>query len=757
MSTQNAAAELLANLSRQVPGVIYQYRLFPDGRSCFPFASEGIREIYEVTPDEVREDAAAVLARLHPEDLASVFEGIQRSARELTTWDREYRVVLPAAGERWLHGTARPERLPDGSTLWHGFIRDVTVQRAATEQLLRLQAAIDNSITGIATAGLDGRVQYVNRAAQEFWGLADPAQAIGRLANEFWDDPDAARDAFARVLATGHDERVLRARQRSGEVRLVQARTSLIPGVDGAPLGVIASFLDITEAEANASALRLREQVLTTSLNAVVIADREGRMLYCNPAFKRLWGHGEDDDLHGRHALTFAEPSATSHLLEELSARGEWEGDLVAMRRDGTPFDVRVSANVVRGEDGRPQYLMASISDITEARRLEERLHQSQKMQTVGRLAGGIAHDFNNLLTVMKGYLGLVRAQLAPDSPLDNDLSEVDRAAGSAAMLTQRLLTFSRRQAITPQVLDLNELVRQLQSMLQRVIGEDVRLEVELEGSVESVRFDPNQLEQVLMNLAVNARDAMPGGGVLRIRTAPHVVGDAPSPRFPDAGPGRYVELMVEDTGHGMSPEVRANIFEPFFTTKASGVGTGLGLAMVYGAVTQNGGRIAVETAPDAGAAFHILLPAAGEKPTSRGSPGSADEPGGTEAVMLVEDEPAIRALAARVLARKGYLVTSFGTGAEALAALDAGAAAPDLLVTDVIMPGMHGRALADAVCDRYPGTRVLFVSGYTEDVIGPHGVLDAGVDFLAKPYSVTTLARRVREALDRPTDAGSG
>ncbi len=744
---------LLQDLARQVPGMIFQFRRYPDGRDCFPYASESMREIYEVAPEDARDDAAAVFARVHPDDLLAKEESIRESVRTLGEWRWTYRVLLPQRGLRWLSGRARPERLPDGSTLWHGYIEDVTTQRREGQELARIRAGIDNSLTGFATTGADGTIDYVNRAALETWGLSDASQALGRPLSDFWVSNADFGSLVEQVRREGSGAGVLTARHADGGERRIQVRTNAIPGPLGRPLGLIASLMDITDAEATAHALKVRDQALMTARNALVIADTEGRLIFVNPAFVSMWGYADVSEVEGKHALSFADPVTTARVLETLAREGAWEGELVANRQDGTPFDIRVSANVVRGDDGQVRYLMASVADITDAKRMELQLRQSQKMQTVGRLAGGVAHDFNNLLTVMKGYLGLVREQLAPDSPLDADLAEVERAANSAAMLTQRLLAFSRRQPVAPQVLDLDASVAHLRAMLERVIGEDIELSVTSAPGLDRVRFDPNQMEQVLMNLAVNARDAMPSGGRLELVTSNlRVERDPPHP-FPAVPPGDFVHLVVRDTGHGMSPEVQAQIFEPFFTTKPPGHGTGLGLAMVYGAVSQNDGYVAVESAPDRGTAFHVLLPAVGEAPSARPSPNESSMPAGSEAVLVVEDEPAIRTLAARMLGRQGYRVRACATGPEAIALLQDSDEPVDLVVTDVIMPEMHGSALAEELRRMRPGVRVLFVSGYTEEVIGRHGVMEAGVDFLAKPYSVMTLARRVREALDRPAE----
>ncbi len=541
--------------------------------------------------------------------------------------------------------------------------------------------------------------------------------------------------------------------RRDGSQRHLQFNANVFPGARGAPAGLLASFLDITEQKRAMEDLRLKDQAIATSLNAIVIADPAGTIQYANPAFARLWGFDAAEQVIGRPASDLIGAATVQEIVRTLLTTGMWQGELEARRIDGSALDLLVSANVVRDHDGTIMRLMASIADITDARRLQVQLTQSQKMQSVGRLAGGVAHDFNNLLTVMKGYVELARHDVPAGSSLSDDLEAVNRAVDSAAGLTQQLLTFSRKQIIHPRVLDLNESVTRMHSMLGRVLGEDVELRLVTAPDLGLVRFDPNQSEQILVNLAVNARDAMPDGGRLTIETA-NVVLDADYARtHPDAAPGSYVMLAVSDTGTGMSAEVQSHLFEPFFTTKAAGRGTGLGLAMVYGAVTQNGGRIEVYSEVGHGTTFRIYLPRVSEAATPVEAPERSPLPRGGETVVVVEDDDAIRALTVRLLSGLGYRTFAYRSGAEALRAMDDLGDEVDLVVTDVIMPEMKGSELAVRLRRAWPGLRILFASGYSEDVIAHHGVLDPGVDFLQKPYSIEGLARRVRQALDRPVN----
>ncbi|MBL0173043.1 MAG: PAS domain S-box protein [Gemmatimonadaceae bacterium] len=760
-SALRASSDLLANLARQVPGVIYQFRLYPDGRSCFPFASDAIWDIYEVTPQEVHDDAAAVFGRLHPDDLDAVSASIARSSETLEPWSAEYRVVLPRQGVRWRSGLARPERLADGSTLWHGFITDITAQRnaqaalAESEQRYRVQ--IESAPEAIVVYDMDsGRFADANDNATKLFecdrttllqlsvsDVSPVRQPDGRLSVEL------AMPLIGRALAGESPvfewtHRTVAGRDFPTEVRLVRLPSASHRLVRG-------SITDISERKRAEEDLRIKDKAIATSLNAIVIADAEGRVRYANPAFLQMWGYASESEIVGLHATEFAEPQASAAALESVAATGSWQGELVARRQDGTSFDIVLSVSVVHDTDGRVMNFMGSIADVTESKRLQAQLHQSQKMQSVGRLAGGVAHDFNNLLTVMKGYLDLARTEVPTPSALAEDLAEVDRAVDSAASLTQQLLAFSRKQVISPRVLSLNESVTRMHGMLSRLLGEDIELFLSTSTDLGLVRFDPNQIEQLLINLAVNARDAMPNGGRLSLETA-NVLLDARSTRIhPDSPPGEYVMLTVSDTGTGMSAEVQSHLFEPFYTTKEPGRGTGLGLAMVYGAITQNGGHIEVDSQLGRGTRFRICLPRVQDSAAPDISPTTTRIPRGSETVVVVEDEDSIRALAVRVLVAQGYRVEAFRSGILALRAVAERTVSPDLVLTDVIMPDMHGRDLANRLRELRPRLRILFASGYPEDVIAHHGVLDDDVDFLPKPYSMATLAQRVRDALDRP------
>ena len=570
-------------------------------------------------------------------------------------------------------------------------------------------------------------------------------------------------DDFGRVMETlkrAHDpagdgafdieNRII---DRNGQLRWMLTRSRTVFGSTGGkrgPIRTIGATQDVTHRRLAEERLRVLDTVLSTSAQAIAIADPSGTLTFANTAVQRLWGYPDQEGLLGRSLFelwkTADEPAVA---LAQLTEKKIEKVEAPATRVDGSGFYLGLTAEAVCDANGALAQVLVTFSDITDRKRLEGQLMQAQKMESIGRLAGGIAHDFNNLLTVISAGLDLGMAPLAPEHPSRARLADVADAAQSAAALTRHLLAFSRKEIIAPKVLDLNEVIRRTEKMILRLIGEDIELRAICGENVTPIRFDPGQVEQILVNLAVNARDAMPAGGRLTIATSNLWVDDPQTAQEGGARPGEYAVLAVSDSGAGMSEDVRAHLFEPFFTTKGPGQGTGLGLAMVYGAVQQNGGRIEVYSEPDQGTTFKIYLPAAKGIPQRPPGPTAADAGMRSATTLLVEDDPRVRRLANDALASLGHVVHTFASGADALRALPSLDPVPELLITDVIMPGMNGRILAERVTALLPKIRVLFVSGYAENIIGDRGVLKSGIEFLAKPYSLEQLSRRVREVLD--------
>lgn len=419
-------------------------------------------------------------------------------------------------------------------------------------------------------------------------------------------------------------------------------------------------------------------------------------------------------------------------------------------RSDGELMHIAAKGKVVFDKHGNPRWGRGLFQDITERKLLEEQFRQSQKMEAIGQLTAGVAHDFNNLLTAINGFAGLMQLKLSPDDPQQESLDKILYAADRAADLVRQLLAFSRKQVIEPKVLDLNNTVYELDKMLRRVIGEDIRLKTKLTPDLWKIKFDQSQIEQVIVNLAVNARDAMPEGGWLTIETANVLLDDDYVTRHLETQSGEYILLAISDTGQGMNKEVKAHIFEPFFTTKEPGKGTGLGLATVYGIVKQNGGHIWVYSEPGAGTTFKIYLPRTTDKSSSPTHVVAEREmPSGNETILLVEDDTEVRDLVQEVLRARGYTLLEAEGGQEALQLATEHRGPIHLLLTDVIMPGMSGKLLAEKITQLRSDLKILFMSGYTDNAIAHHGVLDPGVSLLQKPFGPTALAQKVRQVLD--------
>ena len=502
--------------------------------------------------------------------------------------------------------------------------------------------------------------------------------------------------------------------------------------------------------------------IVRAALDGHVTMDASGTIVTWNPQAETIFGWPAGEVI-GRHVADVIVPPAhreahrrgLQHFLKSsegpiLNRRLE----LLALRRDGTEVAVELAVAPIRM--GNSWIFSAFIRDISERTQLEQQLRQAQKMEAVGRLAGGIAHDFNNLLTAIFGYADLLAEDLPPGSPAQADVKEIRTAATRAAALTRQLLAFSRQQVLQPVVLNVIDVVGDLENMLQRVLGEDVELEAHFAADLGNIRADQGQLEQVILNLAVNARDAMPTGGKLTIEAANVVLDEHYAQTHRPVVPGRYVMIAVSDTGVGMDAATQARIFEPFFTTKEPGKGTGLGLSTAYGIVKQSGGYIWVYSEVGGGATFKIYLPRVDAPAEVVAAPPELGTVAGSETVLVAEDDPLLLPLARDVLKRLGYTVLEARTASDAVAVAQAHSGVIHLLVSDVVMPGESGLQLARRLLDVRPNLRVLYISGYSDEAVVRHGLLDPGTTFLQKPFTPAALARKVREVLDAPRPGAS-
>ncbi|MDY3562461.1 response regulator [Gemmata sp. JC673] len=674
-------------------------------------------------------------------------------------------------GERFpLEATVSPARAA-GRRFYTVVVRDITDRKRA-EEALRAERDRFARVAAVAPGAIYSLrmpprgpwcLPYASPGLEQIYGVRPEAAAgniaplLARVHPEDLVRVLTTNSAAAQAMSVWHCEYRVRHPDR-GDI-WVEGRAAPSPEPDGGILwhGVLTDVTERKQAEAAAARAQERLRYAVASSPAVLftlgfsagglqgvewISDNLRDLFGYDPteAFAPDWWtgnvHPDDRDVAA---------GAAAALLANGRAAREYR----FRHRDGRYRWVRDELRLVRDGAGRPSKAVGSWSDVTERRRLEEQFQQSQKMEAFGQLAGGVAHDFNNLLTVINGFAELLGATI-PEGSADRELLDAIREAGErAAGLTRQLLASSRRAVLEPKVLDPNAVVAETGKLLRRLIGEDVVLATALHPHVSRVRVDPGQFGQVLINLAVNARDAMPRGGMLTIETQGTELDAEYARLHPDVRPGAYVLIAVTDTGVGMSAEVKARIFEPFFTTKGVGQGTGLGLATVYGVVQQSGGHIDVYSEPGVGTSFKIYLPAV-DGPTTDVADDASAECGGTETVLVVEDQEDVRRFARLVLQERGYTVLAAANADDALRQV-ARAVRLDVMVTDVVMPGMSGPALADVLRDRHPDLKVLFVSGYTDDAVVRHGFVEAADAFLQKPFTPLALARKVRAVLDVP------
>ena len=554
---------------------------------------------------------------------------------------------------------------------------------------------------------------------------------------------EASGTAEIRELARGFDAMLSRLRQsrEDAERRATELQAS------NAELA-----REVAERGAAEHRLRRQAMIVANLHEAVALLDAEGRVVEWNPAAAALLGHGAERRVAGPASELFR-PEAREGLaqaLAEARREGRWEGVLEAQHEDGEAVPCEVAVIALPAELAEANLVLV-FRDLSERAQLEAQLRQAQKMEAVGRLAGGVAHDFNNLLTVISGYCDLLLGRQGLEETVRGPVSTIRDAARRATSVTSQLLAFSRRQVMVYRVLDLSEVVSRVDDLLRRILGEHVQVVTRRAPRLWPVRADPTQLEQVMMNLAVNARDAMPRGGTLSLELSNVELDVAFVERHPGARPGPHVCLAVSDTGTGMAPEALAHLFEPFFTTKEAGKGTGLGLATVYGIVKQSGGYVAVESEADRGTTFRVYLPRHGDgaEPEAERERGPEALPGGTEVVLVVEDDDIVRRLAVTMLAGRGFEVLEARNAGEALLIAERRTGPLHLLLTDVVMPHMGGGELARRMASLRPDTRVLFFSGYTDDEGLLEGIRDVDVAFLPKPFTSEALARKVREVLD--------
>jgi two-component system, cell cycle sensor histidine kinase and response regulator CckA len=643
-------------------------------------------------------------------------------------------------------------------------IHRIRRQLMEREELFRLIS--ENAADLIAVVDMDGRRIYNSMAYQKVLGYSpEELKGSSSLGEVHPDDRPRVMAAAAEARRTGVGANLeYRIRHKDGTWRVLESTSSVILNEKGVPSKLVIVNRDITERKRASDALRLSEgsfrSMIENAPYGIYRATAAGQLLRVNPALQKMLGYDSAVELLKMNLARdlYSEPQQHQRIIDLLATeKGFKDVEVEWTRKDGSLTKARCSGLLVTDESEQDAYFEVFAEDATEKRLLERQLQLAQKMEAIGRLSGGIAHDFNNLLGVIIGYSEVLKKRLDVANPLREHAEEIEKAGQRAASLTRQLLAFSRQQVLAPAVLNLNALLTDLGKMLPRLIGEDVELALKLDPKIGLVKADQSQIEQVVMNLVVNARDALPRGGKLIVETSNVTLNHAYTLLHPGSRVGPYVLLSVTDNGTGMSLETLAHLFEPFFTTKERGKGTGLGLATVYGVVKQSGGYIWVDSEPGKGSSFKVYLPQIDEPvsaPVVTVLPAESFQ--GAETILLVEDAGPLRKLAHALLEQNGYHVLAAEHGAEALKIAEQKTRHIDLLLTDVIMPGMTGRELADRLVGQQAGLRVLYMSGYTDSAIADQGVLEPGTYLLHKPFTEEALIQKVREVLDAEAPAHS-
>ena len=720
--------------------------------------SDEFYRLFGVRPEQVAR-YRQFINLLHPDDCARVEQDVADAMKDNRPYDTDYRVRLPsgeyrhinARGQVFVDDTGKPIRMV-------GTCLDITERERAEHDLLasetRYRRLFESAKDGILIldAGT-GKILDVNPFLVDLLGF-DHEHFLGRKLWEIglFKDIAASEAAFVELQEKGYiryEDLPLGTRDgRRIEVEFV-SNVYLV----GSMKVVQCNIRDLTERKRAEEELRKLSMAVSQSPAAVIITDVQGNIEYVNPRFIENSGYTLDE-VRGQNPrlLKSGETSQAEYekLWKTITSGGEWRGEFHNKRKDGSLFWERAFISPIREASGTITHFLGIKEDITEQMNLEEQFRQAQKMEAIGRLAGGVAHDFNNILQAIVGYSGLLLDHLPEQDKTHEFADEIAKGADRAAALTRQLLAFSRRQVLQMEDLDLNEVIEHVAKMIRRVIGEDVQLKVVPGRRLDALHADRGQMEQVLLNLCVNARDAMPEGGALTIETDNVAMDSEYFEAHAWATPGRYVLISVADTGCGMDAETQARIFEPFFTTKELGKGTGLGLATVYGIVRQHQGMIQVNSEVEKGTTFKVYLPSVERTATTVGTKVVTRSKGGTETVLVAEDDETLRKLAVRILENAGYTVLLAADGGEAIDVFKKYAAEIDLVVLDVVMPKMSGKAVYDVLRQHHPRLRFLFSSGYSTDAIHTGFVLEEGIELIQKPYAPDALLRKVREVLDR-------
>ncbi|MCK4624242.1 MAG: PAS domain S-box protein, partial [Phycisphaerae bacterium] len=758
-----------ATMAENVPGILFRAIVHKDGSITLPYISPSARKFGLYGAEEMSVQPELLQVVIHPDYLEQFKEMTVAASGKLEPIDWEVRLNTQFTKIEFIRVIARPQAMADGDVAWDGLALDITERKQAEESLRQSEkqyrAVFESAADALLIFDFEGTIVEANPAACATYGYSYD-EMIG-LSGKDIVHPEYYHlfDNFKKqVKATGQffAESVDVRKDGSAFDIEIRGTSFTFKGKDH----LMALVRDISERKEAEKALRENERrlrlILENTSDGINIAEYDPkthlrRLVMCNDCYVEMSGRSREELMATDDLNRFAhELECYSQPFHEQTLKGLPSMGMSCWNRpDGKEnyYEWIATPHKV----GDKYHIIGIDRDITDRKRaeeekaeLQEQLRQAVKMEAIGRLAGGIAHDFNNMLAIIQGYADLLLKAMDADDRNRNDVERIRTASKRAAALTRQLLAFGRRQAIKPEVLDLNEILADTDSMLQRIIGEDIELVTKPGEDLWRVRVDPRQIEeQVILNLAVNAREAMLGGGKLTIATANIVLDEEYAVRHTEVTPGEYVMLVVNDTGTGMSEEIMSHVFEPFFSTKQSDKSSGLGLSTIYGIIKQSGGHIEVESTLGQGSTFRMYLPRAKKPIKSTTAESEPDQSGqGTEIILVAEDEPLVRDLLCRILRETGYTVLVAADGKEAInAATNEGKI--HLLVTDVVMPHMSGKELSDQIQGEHPDIKVLFVSGYTDNAISHHGILNKGVNFLAKPFTSVQLIRTVRRVLD--------
>ena len=755
-----ASEEQYRSLVASIPEIVWR----ADGEGNVSFVGPRVEVVLGYSAAEVYQQGDSVWYNsIHIDDRERVRQAFESLINEGTRYDVECRFQRKSGEWLWMHDRAVVASDSSGVRFATGLLSDITERKEAEETLRKLASIVQFSQDAIVGKQMDGVITSWNRGAERMYGYT-AAEAIGQnLSFLFSSGREDEMEAIMERLRSGQAIESLETERltRAGLLLDVSVSISPIKDVTGEITGASSIARNIAPRKRAEEQLRLLSAALEAAANAVVITDYEGTIVWVNRALTSLTGYSKEEALGSNASLLKSGEQPESFYADVWStiSSGEvWRGEIVSGRKDKTRYTGEITITPVTQDAADPahRYFIAIMQDVTDRKLLQTQLQQAHKMEAIGRLAGGVAHDFNNLLGIISGYSELLKSEcLRVDDGIDHTrfhyADQIHSTAKKAAVLTQQLLAFSRKQIIQPRILDLNEVVGTLAKMLRRLIGDDIELVMRFASCKALVKADQGQIEQVIMNLSANARDAMPEGGKLIIETDVCELDRASQIRRGPVVAGRYVRLAISDSGAGMDQSTVSHLFEPFFTTKALGKGTGLGLSIVYGIVKQSDGYVWVYSEPGHGTAFKIYLPLSSLAVDPADVSPIVESLRGSETILLVEDNQELRSLVAEFLTGRGYRIVESEGGKAALAAVAKQTVPVQVLITDIMMPGMNGRELAERLMETIPDLRVLYISGFTPDGAVQMRILGHGEAFLQKPFALADLSTKLREIIDAP------